>query len=80
VFPGLGVEALKLVPPHSRGTAMGGFVAFQDVAYGVTGPITGVLAAGYGYPAVFLVGAVAAVLGIVMALVSRTQARRVLAQ
>jgi MFS family permease len=78
VFPGLGIEALKLVPPHSRGTAMGGFVAFQDVAYGVTGPITGVLAAGYGYPVVFLVGAIAAVFGVVMAVVARAQARRVL--
>ncbi|CAB3776437.1 arabinose transporter [Pararobbsia alpina] len=78
VFPGLGIEALKMVPPHSRGTAMGGFVAFQDVAYGVTGPITGVLAAGYGYPAVFLVGAIAAVFGVVMAILARAQARRVL--
>jgi MFS family permease len=68
VFPSLGIEALKTIPPHSRGTAMGGFIAFQDVAYGATGPVTGVLASRYGYTAVFLVGAIAAMFGIGMAL------------
>jgi MFS family permease len=74
VFPSLGVEALKTIPPTSRGTAMGGFTAFQDVAYGVTGPITGVLATHYGYPSVFLVGTIAAVSGVVMSRVARARA------
>ncbi len=74
VYPALGVEALKTVPPTSRGTAMGGFVAFQDIAYGVTGPVTGVLATQFGYPCVFLVGSVAAVFGVVMSRVARAHA------
>jgi hypothetical protein len=43
---------------------IGGFVAFQDIAYGITGPITGVLASRAGYTSVFLVGAVATLVGI----------------
>src|SRR6202453_805652 len=64
LLPALGVEILKHIPPQSRGTALGGFVAFQDIAYGITGPITGVLAARAGYASVFLVAAAAAPVGI----------------
>src|ERR1700683_3527703 len=64
LLPALGVEILKHIPPQSRGTALGGFVAFQDIAYGITGPITGLLAARTGYASVFLVGAVATLVGI----------------
>jgi MFS family permease len=64
LFPALGVEILKHIPPQSRGTALGGFVAFQDIAYGITGPITGVLAARAGYASAFLVAAAAALVGI----------------
>lgn len=64
VFPAFGVEALKRVPPTSRGSAMGAFVAFLDITYGVTGPGAGWIAASFGYASVYLLGALCALLGI----------------
>jgi predicted MFS family arabinose efflux permease len=57
VFPALGVEALKRVLPANRGSAMGAFVAFLDIAYGVSGPVAGLIAGQFGYAAVYLFGA-----------------------
>ena len=74
VFPALGVEALKRVPPANRGSAMGAFVAFLDVACGLAGPASGFVAGRFGYASVYLLGAVAAALGAVMVLASRPAA------
>ncbi len=67
VFPSFGVEIVRRVLPQVRATALGGFAAFQDVAYGLTGPITGVFATAYGYPSVFAVGSACALVGLVIA-------------
>lgn len=74
VFPAMGVEVVKRVPPQLRGTAVGGFAAFQDLAYGTTGPLTGLLADHAGYAPVFLIGGLAATLGLWMALAAHREA------
>jgi MFS family permease len=72
VFPALGVEALKRVLPANRGSAMGAFVAFLDIAYGVSGPVAGGIASQFGYAAVYLFGAVCALSGAALVVTSRS--------
>jgi MFS family permease len=67
VFPAMGREVVQLVEPHLRGTALGGFTAFQDLAYGLTGPLAGLLADRAGYGSVFLIGGIAAAIGLLVA-------------
>jgi MFS family permease len=73
VFPALGVEALKRVLPANRGSAMGAFVAFLDIAYGVSGPVAGLIAGQFGYAAVYLFGVVSALLGAALVLTAPRQ-------
>ncbi|GBQ83657.1 major facilitator superfamily transporter [Acetobacter malorum DSM 14337] len=63
VYPSLGVEVVHLVPAPMRSTALGGFSAFQDLAYAATGPLAGFLADRTGYAEVFLLGSLCAMLG-----------------
>jgi MFS family permease len=67
VFPSLGIEAVKQVPAASRGAALGAYVAFFDIGFGVAGPITGIIAGALGYPSVFAAGAVCAAAALVAA-------------
>jgi MFS family permease len=71
IFPALGVEALKRVLPANRGSAMGAFVAFLDIAYGLAGPAAGVVAGHFGYAAVYLFGALCALVGAALMITTR---------
>ena len=67
VYPGLGVEAVRRVPPDSRGLAMGAYTAFLDVALGFGTPALGLLASVAGLSAVFLASTVAALCAVPIA-------------
>jgi len=74
VFPALGVEALKRVLPSNRGSAMGAFVAFLDIAYGLAGPAAGLVAGLFGYAAVYTLGTASALLGAALIVTRRNAA------
>ena len=69
--PSVFALAVADVPARERGQVMGTTTAFIDIAFGA-GPVTmGLVAAALGRPAVFLAGAVAAAVGLVVVTVVR---------
>ncbi|NBA98676.1 MFS transporter [Pseudomonas sp. R5(2019)] len=76
VFPALGVEAVNLVPASSRGAAVGAYSLFIDLSLGITGPLAGAVAAGFGFASIFLFAAVAAACGLLLSLYLYCQAAR----
>ncbi|WP_158812491.1 MFS transporter [Methylocapsa sp. S129] len=66
VFPAMGVEATRRVPPEQRGRAVGNFIAFFDVAIGLTGPAVGIVAGRFGYAFAFLIGAGATLIALAL--------------
>ena len=66
VFPALGVEAVKRVPAHNRGTALGVFTAFADVSFFLVGPVAGAVIGGFGYASVFLFGLISVLASLVI--------------
>src|SRR6516164_954958 len=60
VYPALGVEAVRSVPPQNRGLAMGAYTAFLDVALGFGTPVLGFLAERAGLGSAFAASALAA--------------------
>jgi len=74
VFPALGVEAVNLVPASSRGAAVGAYSLFIDLSLGLTGPLAGAIAAGFGFASIFLFAALAAFSGLMLSLYLYRQA------
>ncbi len=66
-FPSFGVEAIKRVPPQSRGVALGAYAACFDLTMGLGVPLLGVAAGSFGSSAVFAIGAVTAIGSMVIA-------------
>jgi MFS family permease len=62
VFPALCLEAVRRVPPQSRGSAIGAYVVCLDFSLASAGPVAGLMVAPLGYPAIYLLGAACAVL------------------
>ncbi|KFL51247.1 MFS transporter [Burkholderia pyrrocinia] len=77
IFPALGVEAVALVPPASRGAALSAYSVFLDLSLGITGPLAGYVAGAFGYPQVFLFAAVAAAAGVALSMVLYQRQARV---
>ena len=61
VFPAMGVEAMRHVPPERRGLAVGCFVAFIDLSTAIAGPLMGAVIGLAGYPWVFICSALCCV-------------------
>jgi MFS family permease len=74
VFPALGVEAVHRVPEHSRGSALGVFSVFMDVAMAIAGPVGGWIAGGMSYGAIYGFAAVAAMLAVGLTMSLKMQA------
>lgn len=64
VYPALGVEAIKQVPPTSRGAGLGAYAVFFDLALAIAGPVMGFVAAHLGYAWIFCVAALLSLLGV----------------
>jgi MFS family permease len=72
-FQSFGVEAVRRAPPQNRGSAMGAYVAFQDISMGLSAPLGGLLAQAAGLASVYLAAAAAATGAIGVSLVMLRQ-------
>jgi len=79
LFPALALMVVGEVGEDRRGSAMGAFTAFFDIGVGLGGPLAGATASLAGYPAVFVLAAVAALGSAVLAAVPVRARVRVLA-
>ncbi len=77
VFPALGVEAVGRLGPANRGSALGGFSVFLDLAIGVSGPGLGMIIPLWGFPTLFVVAALFSVLGVALSWILKPKRKKV---
>jgi MFS family permease len=68
LHPSFALMVMNRTQATGQGVALGAYTSFWDLGTGVWGPVTGVIAAGLGYPAVFLTGAACAAIASALAL------------
>jgi MFS family permease len=73
-FQGFGVEAVRRAPPQSRGSVMGAYSLFQDLALGLAPPLGGLLARVAGLESVYFAAGLGSVGALLVALVLRRKA------
>lgn len=76
LHPSLALMVMNRTDPSRQGAAIGAYTSFWDLGLAVWGPLAGAVATGFGYPAVFVVGAACAATAVVVSLcVRRPDAR-----
>ncbi len=68
IFPSFGKIAIRSIPTENRGMAMAAYNAFFDLGMGLTAPIAGLVAGGVHYEYIYLFGALAACIGLLIAI------------
>ncbi|WP_433580151.1 MFS transporter [Nocardia brasiliensis] len=71
LHPSLALMVMNNTENTKQGAAIGAYTSFWDLGLFVWGPATGAVATGFGYPAVFVVGAACALAASVLALTIR---------
>jgi MFS family permease len=71
LHPSLALMVMNRTDPSKQGAALGAYTSFWDLGLTIWGPVTGLVATGFGYPAVFVVGAAAAAAAVAVALAVR---------
>lgn len=67
IFPALGVEAVRLVAPSNKGSALAGYGLFIDISLGITGPLIGAVADHFGILHIFPFSMGIVFLGLILA-------------
>ncbi|MER5424797.1 MFS transporter [Streptosporangium roseum] len=71
LHPSLALMVMNLTEASKQGAAIGAYTSFWDLGLSVWGPVIGAVATGFGYPAVFVAGAVCAAAAVAVALCVR---------
>ncbi|ASF07752.1 putative major facilitator superfamily transporter [Nocardia brasiliensis NBRC 14402] len=71
LHPSLALMVMNNTENTKQGAAIGAYTSFWDLGLFVWGPATGAIATGFGYPAVFVVGAACALAASVLAMTIR---------